>query len=757
MPIFVDTCKLRTRYNQLSWYKKIGFWLSAPRLAWGLFGYKQTPSERRIKELMVQAKSSWFYKTEFELEMYNFFEKAFEIKMSFQSIYDLAVKADLPGLTALLKSGVCIDIRAPDGLNTAVSQLAKEGNTTAVDFLLANGANMDSAVKVYAEGGHFSKVNDLISRGGSVDVAVAGYITGEHLTQASWLRLVSLTTNERLKNALIYSIGVHSAVLSVCKDLGYTSEIKGLCHGFTIRWLEACLLDEIGIFDERIKKIVLSGNQLTGEIRKVKEKFGLYLTQHDRELIDILAFYDSLVLYHRPDELFSVFKVRPDQGSFDITSHFAASDKIIARNGLAIHYSETVSYTELEIKKYLDSLGQILEDLNDGSKEPIGMVLSSGDHAIAITYQAGKGWTFMDVNQYPARTYDIDSTHLIAEKISCAFAFEMHKQATTFNISLFTTGDDVRRSSLKKQLALFKQSHLLSKDLGREETIALVWSAAASGDVDVIVQLVRNGANLNSIGKDYTPAYMAAQNGHATVIVELGNAGADFNLSTKDGVTPTCIAARNGYASVIALLGKYGADPNRANNNGATPVFAAAQNGHLSAITELGKLGADVNLARKDGITPVWIAAQNGHADCVAELGKYGADLNRADDYGRTPALLATKNGHTNVIAELIRYGVNFKRYYILSAYQIKTLVNAPSERVIANMNVFIEHRVSAGNSADAIPMTCYDIACILGHVDIIQLLKDSHEKSSSIAAEVEAQTPSTTAKEIKTSNCCSR
>jgi hypothetical protein len=65
--------ELRAQYNLLPWYKKVGFCLSAPRLAWGLFGYNKNPSERHIAELIQLAKSSSFYKTLFERAIYSFF------------------------------------------------------------------------------------------------------------------------------------------------------------------------------------------------------------------------------------------------------------------------------------------------------------------------------------------------------------------------------------------------------------------------------------------------------------------------------------------------------------------------------------------------------------------------------------------------------------------------------------------------------------------------------------------------------------
>jgi len=62
---------LLTQYNQLPWYKKAGFWLSAPRLSWGLFGYKRNPDENRVKQLVQWAKASRFFKTKFEQDICN--------------------------------------------------------------------------------------------------------------------------------------------------------------------------------------------------------------------------------------------------------------------------------------------------------------------------------------------------------------------------------------------------------------------------------------------------------------------------------------------------------------------------------------------------------------------------------------------------------------------------------------------------------------------------------------------------------------
>src|SRR3990167_4985391 len=74
---------LVTKYNQLPWYKKAGFWLSAPRLAWGLFGYKQSPNKNRVKQIIQWAKASWFFKTKFEQDIYNVVNPAVNLNSNY--------------------------------------------------------------------------------------------------------------------------------------------------------------------------------------------------------------------------------------------------------------------------------------------------------------------------------------------------------------------------------------------------------------------------------------------------------------------------------------------------------------------------------------------------------------------------------------------------------------------------------------------------------------------------------------------------
>ncbi|HGH3073270.1 TPA: hypothetical protein ACJIJP_002843 [Legionella pneumophila] len=69
-------------------------------------------------------------------------------------------------------------------------------------------------------------------------------------------------------------MNTHNAVLTCFWGLGY-SDVKGVCHGISIRWLEACMSGEEHVFHERLKRIeqiVSSGQDIVKLMDVVKEK-----------------------------------------------------------------------------------------------------------------------------------------------------------------------------------------------------------------------------------------------------------------------------------------------------------------------------------------------------------------------------------------------------------------------------------------------------------------------------------------------------
>jgi len=421
-------------------------------------------------------------------------------------------------------------------------------------------------------------------------------------------------------------MGIHTNILDALASFGYCENFDGVCHGFSLRWLEASILGQENVFDERIQNITSNGPELAKLFHKAEQGRWKNLTEEEkRELFDIRAFSESLALFQDSGGFSSIFDAYITQVAIETTSTLASSQGIRALGGLAQIYSEPSIYTPWELGKYLTDLGLIFESYQ--SQEAIGVLLSNWNHAIALSYTPGTGWKFMDVNHYPSLSFKQNQTSSLAGLIELGFEGASADYYIPLNTTVLTTGKNPRLEQLKAELGKFKASHVVTEELATRKV------------------------------KHVGLAFIAARHGHVNVIAELAkHDGVDLNQAINSGETPAYIAAHNGHANVIAELARHdGVDLNKAKNDGATPAFIAAQQGHANVIAELAKHdGVDLNKARNGGATPAFIAAQQGHANVITELAKHnGVDLNKANDGGETPALAAAKKGHANVITEL--------------------------------------------------------------------------------------------------------
>ena len=86
--------------------------------------------------------------------------------------------------------------------------------------------------------------------------------------------------------------------------------------------------------------------------------------------------------------------------------------------------------------------------------------------------------------------------------------------------------------------------------------------AAEKGLVEIAKKLIKNGANVNFMGKGYSALHMAAQNGFAEVAKLLLDNGAYVNAMDKDKLpyTPLDIAFKYDQAEVTMILSNHGGE-----------------------------------------------------------------------------------------------------------------------------------------------------------------------------------------------------
>jgi uncharacterized protein len=157
-----------------------------------------------------------------------------------------------------------------------------------------------------------------------------------------------------------------------------------------------------------------------------------------------------------------------------------------------------------------------------------------------------------------------------------------------------------------------------------------VADAAERGDVETVVALLKQGADVNAAqGDGMTALHWAAMKGNAELASVLLYAGASSESTTRlGGYTPLHLASRLGKAEAVGALVEQGADVSAKTSTGAMPLHLAASSGDVASIAMLLERGAEVD--GREGVyeqTPLmWATAQN-RLDAMRTLLDAGADV----------------------------------------------------------------------------------------------------------------------------------
>ncbi|MDI6911825.1 ankyrin repeat domain-containing protein [Nocardioides sp.] len=174
-----------------------------------------------------------------------------------------------------------------------------------------------------------------------------------------------------------------------------------------------------------------------------------------------------------------------------------------------------------------------------------------------------------------------------------------------------------------------------------ERTLLMHWSAV--GDEDQVVELLRDGTDINAVDVDGdTALYYAVSNGNLEIAEVLLEHGADPDLAGANG---TCVrfAADKGWVDLLKLLLQRGADASGADADGITAAMLAAGGGKNEILEELNRYGADFDETDRDGDTALFYAVSRGRASTAELLVSAGASAGPpANASGHTPLVFAS-------------------------------------------------------------------------------------------------------------------
>uniref|UniRef100_A0A8C2THJ5 Kinase D interacting substrate 220 n=1 Tax=Coturnix japonica TaxID=93934 RepID=A0A8C2THJ5_COTJA len=184
--------------------------------------------------------------------------------------------------------------------------------------------------------------------------------------------------------------------------------------------------------------------------------------------------------------------------------------------------------------------------------------------------------------------------------------------------------------------------------------------AAEQGNLEIVQELLKKGANCNLEDADnWTALISAAKEGHTAIVAELLSYGVNLEHRDLGGWTALMWASYKGRTEVAKLLLEKGANPNITGMQYSVyPIIWAAGRGHSDIVHLLLQHGAKVNCSDKYGTTPLVWAARKGHLDCVKYLLQMGADV---DQEGAVSNCLFSRcyTGlwHTEIVQESVLIG----------------------------------------------------------------------------------------------------
>lgn len=192
----------------------------------------------------------------------------------------------------------------------------------------------------------------------------------------------------------------------------------------------------------------------------------------------------------------------------------------------------------------------------------------------------------------------------------------------------------------------------------------LFFCAALKNDVSRLYQLIKFGYDINTVDdRGYTALGYAAKSGNIEAVDLLIRHGADVNYINKQwgGFSPLheCTSGR----ACRALI-KAGAHVNALNWDKMTPLMCAGHFERHTVVQALLEAGAQLEIRQEDGLTALMMAASNTKINFMKMLIKAGANVHQtndslSEDRSGTPLIFAAGVGNYEGIIELIRAGAD--------------------------------------------------------------------------------------------------
>ncbi|KDR12756.1 Ankyrin repeat domain-containing protein 6 [Zootermopsis nevadensis] len=179
--------------------------------------------------------------------------------------------------------------------------------------------------------------------------------------------------------------------------------------------------------------------------------------------------------------------------------------------------------------------------------------------------------------------------------------------------------------------------------------------AAAEGHLEVVKQLIKNGADVNRQDNVHgnTALHEASWKGYSHSVAALGKAKANLHLKNCGGFAALHLCCQNGHNQSCRELLLAGCNPDLQNNYGDTPLHTSARYGHAGVTRILISAQCRVSDQNKNGDTALHIAAAMGRRKLTRILLEAGCDKSLKNKQNETAREIATRKDLNEILVIL--------------------------------------------------------------------------------------------------------
>lgn len=443
----------------------------------------------------------------------------------------------------------------------------------------------------------------------------------------------------------------------------------GSCHGITITWLEACMIGHGGQFARRVNKITTEKN-LPDQIETIRNKVKRHeaLDNNALDLLEISAFYDAMHLHQALSWHSKIFNKSLPQAQIEDIAPFAASEKMERYGGIeVVHFCQGI-FTDIELGNYLDSIAAAIDRVGYCNGVVIGFALSGFKHAIGLTYEVGFGWTFMDINKWPPKTFGANFYKLkrLPDNKALylnAFIFDELSDALYFRYS------DVDYPIVIHDVQKFKHDFAIIKGSFNQKVYSLTRK-------DIILLIGLNGKARAAFLRYEAQQVVEEISGNLFFwpVLFPGRFSVRRSVLSLDIITLRNDDKKECLSENLASADRYGMRrllptvEMISRRQGISKLMLIASAHGKDIISEFSEFIPDANKSVKvggitfHGLTPLYVAAQNGYLQIVKALIKQGANVNEENSFlpylfgscQMTPLFMASWMGHEDIVRYLL-------------------------------------------------------------------------------------------------------